>query len=290
MATNDTTQYIVTGKQLNDIGSAIISKGGVVDGETNTRPLTVDEMPEAIENITTTIETVTPFVTDSGFSIFGSEISTTLNLQAKESYPGYAYLVPWSNEMYKTTISHTISTVDINISSLSPGDSYNAGQIPAGSVGVLINQDNGVTLGYTGYGYPIEVLSASDASKIVKGNSILGIKGTYTPPDTKYYIESSDGYEGTEPTLILATALRVSSIIGIRDGHNSHYSMIVLGTETTGASPGNYALSYTPLGSGVYATSTVYKVDKVIRQLDDGSHECGYWGTMHVSTNCSGSH
>lgn len=48
---DNTKNYIVSGATLNDIGNAIISKGGASSG------LTVDAMPQAIRNISTSVNT-----------------------------------------------------------------------------------------------------------------------------------------------------------------------------------------------------------------------------------------
>lgn len=50
---DNTKNYIVSGATLNDIGNAIISKGGASSG------LTVDAMPQAIRNISTSVNTKT---------------------------------------------------------------------------------------------------------------------------------------------------------------------------------------------------------------------------------------
>lgn len=86
---NDSTNYIVSGAALNAIGKAIISKGGASSA------LTVDDMPKAIRNISTSVNTKqlgiydqTCNVDDSNGNILGY---ITIHCDPKDE-SGYVYV------------------------------------------------------------------------------------------------------------------------------------------------------------------------------------------------------
>ena len=116
---NDSTNYIVSGKQLNNIGNAIISKGGASSA------LTVDDMPDAIRRISTSVSTKslgiyeqTCNVDDSNGNILGY---ITIHCDPKDE-SGYVY-VPSDGR------NPSGEKIHITSSSLKPGNIRNGVKI-----------------------------------------------------------------------------------------------------------------------------------------------------------------
>lgn len=93
---DNTKNYIVSGATLNDIGSAIISKGGIAAGATAPGPMTVDQMPDAIRNISTSVNTKTLQINSQQHSVNDTSGNMSGSILI-DSYPydgtdGYVYV------------------------------------------------------------------------------------------------------------------------------------------------------------------------------------------------------
>jgi hypothetical protein len=159
--------YIVSGATLNDIGNAIISKGGASSG------LTVAAMPQAIRNISTSVNTKTldigsqqHYVNDNTGNISGD---IYLGAYPYDGTSGYVYVGP-------SGMTLDASPVHITSNNLKPGN-IKSGVKVMGVTGTYSGTYNGPytylgTLTSSGYYDSIGIMKTSNPHMIIFNSAL----------------------------------------------------------------------------------------------------------------------